>query len=163
MFSLWRLVIEMNLTLQRLTPPGRPRTFGKLFIDDVFVCHTLEDEVREQLGQPVANWKIKGATAIPSTVFVTNTYQVTLENSARFGPDTISVNNVRGFSCIRMHAGNTEEDTEGCILLGMQVNAAGIVSGTSRPAVSLVKGRIAEAINRGESVWLTINNAIEAA
>lgn len=153
----------MNLTLQRTTPPGQPRTFGKLFIDDVFVCHTLEDEVREQLGVPVADWKIKAATAIPSTAFAKTSYQVTLEQSARFGPDTISVNNVPGFSFIRMHAGNTEADTEGCPLLGMQVNALGIVGGTSRPAVALVKGRIAQAINAGESVWLTINNAVEQA
>jgi hypothetical protein len=153
----------MNLTLQRLTPPGRPRTFGKLFIDGVQVCHTLEDEVREQLGQPVADWKIKGATAIPSTQFVRTSYEVTLEQSARFGPDTLSVNNVPGFSFIRMHAGNTEQDTEGCPLLGMQINSLGIVGGTSRPAVALVKGRVAEAINKGEKVWLTINNAVEAA
>jgi hypothetical protein len=153
----------MNLTIQRLTPPGQPRTFGKLFIDDIEVCHTLEDEVREQLGQPVADWKIKGATAIPSTSFAGTSYEVTLEQSVRFGPDTLSINNVQGFAFIRMHAGNTEQDTEGCVLLGMQVNSLGIVGGTSRPAVALVKGRVAEAINRGEKVWLTINNAQEVA
>jgi hypothetical protein len=151
----------VNLTLQRLTPPGRPRTFGKLFIDDVFVCYTLEDEVREQLGQPVAEWKIKGATAIPSTAFSGAPYRVTLEFSQRFGVDTITVHEVPGFKYIRAHGGNTEADTEGCPLLGMQVNAAGIVPGTSRPAVALVKGRVAEALNRGEEVWLTINNLVE--
>ncbi len=151
----------MNLTLQRLTPPGKARTFGKLVIDDVFVCFTLEDEVREQLGQPVADWKIKSATAIPSTAFAGAAYRVTLEPSARFGADTITVHDVPGFKYIRVHGGNTEADTEGCPLLGMQVNAAGIVGGTSRPAVALVKGRIAEALNRGEEVWLTINNLVE--
>ena len=151
----------MNLTLQRTTPAGRPRTFGKLFIDDVFVCYTLEDEVREQLGQPVFGWKIKGATAIPSTAFNGAPYRVTLEFSQRFGADTITIHGVKGFLYIRAHGGATEKDTEGCPLLGMQINAAGIVPGTSRPAVALVKGRVAEAINRGEEVWLTINNSTE--
>ena len=153
----------MNITIQRITPPGRPRTCGRLYIDDVEICYTLEDEVREQIGTPVADWKIKGATAIPSTSYVGTTYQVTLEQSARFGPDTISVGNVPGFSFIRMHAGNTEADTEGCPLLGQAIYAGGIVGGTSRPAVAQVKGRIAQAIAAKQSVWLTITNAVEMA
>ena len=72
----------MKLTLQRTHTLG-PRTFGKLYADGRYLCHTLEDEIREQAGQPVADWKIKGATAIPSTTHTGQAYRVTLELSPR--------------------------------------------------------------------------------
>jgi hypothetical protein len=144
----------MKLTLQRTSPAGRPMTFGKLLAGGQFVCYTLEDEVREIEGQPAADWKIKGATAIPS-----GEYRITLENSPRFGPNTLTVHNVPGFVGVRIHAGNTVADTEGCPLLGMAVNAHGIVGGTSGPAVKLVKQAVGDAIARGELVLMDVVNA----
>jgi len=134
----------MRLTLQRTHSNG-PATFGKLFADGVFLCYVLEDEVREVIGRPVSEWKIKAETAIPSTAFVGYEYRVTLEHSPRFGPDTLTVQNVPGFVGVRMHAGNDAGDTEGCPLLGMAINEAGIVGGTSRPAVQAVKDLVRKA------------------
>lgn len=148
----------MKLLLRRTAQLG-PRTFGDLLAEDGHrLCHTLEDEIREIEGQPVAAWKIKGATAIPSTLHAGHPYRVTLEYSPRFGPDTLTVHGVEGFSHIRMHAGNTEDDTEGCPLLGMAINDGGIVGGTSRPAVQLVREVVRQALARGETVWLEIQN-----
>lgn len=149
----------MNLVLQRDTGPGHPRTFGRLLAEDGHrLCYTLEDEVREIDGIPVADWKVKGATAIPA-----GRYRVTLAYSPRFGPDTLTVHDVPGFSYIRMHAGNTEKDTDGCPLLGMEVYPHGIVGGTSRPAVKLVQLLVRAAADRGGEVWLTVRNHTEAA
>lgn len=149
----------MNLVLQRDTGPGHPRTFGRLLADDEHrLCYTLEDEVREVPDVPVADWKIKSATAIPA-----GRYRLTLEYSQRFGPDTLTVHDVPGFSYIRMHAGNTEADTDGCPLLGMEIDPRGIVGGTSRQAVKLVQYLVRDAIERGEEVWLTVNNHVEQA
>lgn len=149
----------MNLVLQRDTGPGHPRTFGRLLADDEHrLCYVLEDEVREVPDVPVADWKIKSATAIPA-----GRYRVTLEYSQRFGPDTLTVHDVPGFSYIRMHAGNTEADTDGCPLLGMEIDPRGIVGGTSRQAVKLVQYLVRDAIERGEEVWLTVNNHVEQA
>lgn len=149
----------MNLVLQRDTGPGHPRTFGRLLAeDDHRLCYVLEDEVREVPDVPVADWKIKSATAIPA-----GRYRLTLEYSQRFGPDTLTVHDVPGFSYIRMHAGNTEADTEGCPLLGMEIDPRGIVGGTSRQAVKLVQFLVRDAIERGEEVWLTVNNHVEQA
>jgi hypothetical protein len=143
----------MKLTLQRRPSVGGA-TIGKLYINGVYACATLEDEVREIEGVPVAEWKIKGATAIPS-----GEYRVTLEHSNRFGPDTLTINDVPGFQYIRMHAGNTAADTEGCPLLGMQATETTLIGGTSRPAVALVKGEVQRAIRAGEKVTIDINNA----
>lgn len=150
----------MELVLQRTHENGRA-TFGKLYVDGRFVCHTLEDVVREQFGTPVADWKIRGETAIPSTSYAGTPYRVTLESSQRFGADTLTINGVPGFDAIRMHAGNTEEDTEGCVLLGAAVDAHGIVNGTSRPAVSLMRELVRQAIAGGVHVFLTIRNQTE--
>lgn len=148
----------MKLTLRRTHAAG-PRTFGDLLAEDGHrLCHTLEDEIREIDGEPVSNWKIKGATAIPR-----GEYRVTLENSPRFGTDTLTVNDVPGFVGVRMHAGNTEADTEGCPLLGMAINDGGIVGGTSRPAVGLVRDVVRLAIAQGETVWLTVEGPGAAA
>lgn len=147
----------MNITVLRHTSEGGA-TLGKLYIDGIFACHTLEDEIREIEGMPVAEWKVKGATAIPA-----GTYRVSLENSGRFGPDTLTINDVPGFTAIRMHAGNTAADTEGCLLLGMQATDVSLIGGTSRPAVALVKGEVQRALERGESVLIDINNPTASA
>lgn len=144
----------MKITVQRQPSIGGA-TIGALFIDGAFACHTLEDEVREIPGAPVESWKIKGATAIPA-----GTYLVTLEYSSRFGPDTLTINRVPGFSYIRMHAGNTSSDTEGCLLLGMRATDCTLVGGTSRPAVQLVKDAVARAVMAGERVDIEISNAV---
>lgn len=142
----------MKLTLNRRPSIGGA-TIGELLEHGVRLCWTLEDEIRERVGEPVANWKIRGATAIPA-----GEYRVTLERSPRFGPDTLTINNVPGFAGVRMHAGNTSDDTEGCPLLGLRVTDTTIVGGTSAPAVALVRARVRAALQAGQHVLLSINN-----
>jgi hypothetical protein len=140
--------MEILLTRLKYYPTHTP---GQLYINGDFFCFTLEDVNREVEGQPVEKWKIKHETCIPQ-----GRYKVTLEQSGRFGPDTPTINNVPGFSLIRIHSGNTDKDTDGCILLGYKLNSAGIIQfGTTRPAVADLKVRIRKA---EEEVWITIKN-----
>ena len=88
-------------------------TVGRMSIDGEYECFTLEDVVREVTGQPVAAWKIPGETAIPAGV-----YPVVLTWWPKFKRFTPSVINVPGFSGIRIHSGNRDTDTEGCVLVG---------------------------------------------
>ena len=132
----------MNLLLQR-QPSDEHRTHGDLFIDGEWECYTLEDVVRPE--------KIKGETAIPE-----GNYRITLEHSPRFGPDTITVNNVPGFSGVRIHAGNTEADTEGCPLVGQVRADASILK--SRAALDALKPKIAAALQDEGEVWLEVRN-----
>jgi hypothetical protein len=96
----------MKLLLQR-EPSTKKSTPGKLFIDGVFECYTLEDIVRAR------GVKVYGQTAIPA-----GTYQVLLTQSPRFKRVLPLLLNVPGFEGIRIHPGNTVEDTDGCILVG---------------------------------------------
>ena len=96
----------MKVTVKR-TFKGAEYTIGKLYIDDNYYCDTLEDVVRK--GQ-----KVYGKTAIPA-----GTYKVKKSFSPRFQKILPEILNVPGFTGVRIHAGNTAEDTDGCILLGL--------------------------------------------
>jgi hypothetical protein len=101
---------------------GEERTLGEfeLFSDGspIYKCFTLEDAVRGGgIPELVKEWKMAGKTAIPY-----GSYACKLTFSPRYGRNMWEVANVPGFSGIRIHAGNTETDTEGCILLGDQIN-----------------------------------------
>lgn len=142
----------MKITVHRNTSCGGA-TIGVLRIDGNWICHTLEDEIREIAGSPVEVWKVPGKTAIPA-----GEYLVTLEDSPRFGSETLTLHAVPGFTHIRMHAGNTSGDTEGCFLLGMRATEVSLVGGTSRPAVALVKFEVRAAIERSELAYIEIIN-----
>lgn len=87
-------------------------TIGQLYIEDDLICYTLEDKVRQIDGEPVANWKVFGETAIP-----TGEYPVTITFSNHFQKNLPLLNNVEGFEGVRIHPGNSDKDTEGCILV----------------------------------------------
>lgn len=127
----------MKLKLLR-TKLGKELTNGQLYVNDDFFCFTLEDVVREQDGVAVEKWKVFGETAIPRGL-----YKVGLETSPRFGPDTITIYNVPGFSGVRIHTGNTPADTEGCIIVGFKLAENGlIIPGTTKPALAALKSLI---------------------
>lgn len=85
-------------------------TIGDLYIDGVWFSNTLEDKVRE-LNKPED--KVYGQTAIPE-----GTYEVKLTYSPRFKRVLPEVLDVPLFLGIRIHAGNTADDSDGCILIG---------------------------------------------
>ena len=88
-------------------------TLGSLYVDGVWNCWTLEDEIREVAGQFVAEWKVPKVTAIP-----VGTYLMQITLSQRYGRLLPLLTGVPGFTGIRIHTGNTDADTEGCILVG---------------------------------------------
>lgn len=85
-------------------------TIGDLYIDGKWFSNTLEDKVRE-LNKPED--KVYGKTAIPE-----GTYEIKLTYSPRFKRILPEVLDVPLFLGIRIHAGNTAEDSNGCILVG---------------------------------------------
>ena len=86
---------------------GNKYTIGKLFVNDEYICDTLEDVVRSE------GVKVYGETAIPYGV-----YEIVLTMSPRFKKVLPLLLDVPHFEGVRIHTGNTEKDTEGCILVG---------------------------------------------
>jgi hypothetical protein len=60
-------------------------------------------------------------------------YEVVIDDSSRFKSLMPHILNVPNFEGIRIHSGNTDKDTEGCILLGTTW-AGGDFIGNSRVA-----------------------------
>lgn len=98
----------MLITIKRLYKTD-DSTIGELFIDGIFECFTLEDKER-----PV---KIKGETAIAK-----GTYKVIINQSNRFKRLLPLLIDVPDFEGVRIHSGNSNHDTEGCILVGQTRN-----------------------------------------
>ena len=140
----------MKITLER-QESQLTCTPGSLFIDGEFECFTLEDVVREVPGTSVADWKIKGETAIPA-----GTYVVRLTFSNRFQKVLPLLVDVPGFEGVRIHSGNTDADTEGCILVGQEQNNESILK--SRLALQNLMDKLTEATGRGEPIEIEITN-----
>jgi hypothetical protein len=94
----------MKITVKRLHRTENS-TIGELFIDGKFECYTLEDKEREV--------KIKSETAISK-----GEYKVIINQSNRFKRLLPLLLNVPNFEGVRIHSGNSNHDTEGCILVG---------------------------------------------
>jgi hypothetical protein len=140
----------MKIQVKRLAS-GRHSTIGRMFIDGKPVCYTLEDVVREQAGLPVEKWKIHGETAIPRGI-----YEVKFTYSPKYKRDMLQVMDVPGFSGIRIHSGNSDQDTEGCILVGMQVDKSGDYLLRSRDAYAELMRIMAVPLKGGEKITIEI-------
>lgn len=106
----------MRLTLIRIA--NRPTyCIGKLYIDGAYFCDTLEDVDRglddKMSEEEIKKLKVKGETAIPTGI-----YPVYMTYSPKYKKQMPLVDNVKGYSGIRIHSGNTHKDTEGCLLVG---------------------------------------------
>lgn len=103
----------MKLTLKR-NPSSEKSTQGELFYNGIHQCWTLEDVVRDK--------KIYAQTAIPA-----GTYEVVISYSNRFKRLLPLLLNVPNFTGVRIHSGNTAQDTEGCILVGNKKGADSVL------------------------------------
>ena len=96
----------MKLLLRR-TYKAKTYTIGRLYIDDVYFCDTLEDVIRPD------GVKVYGETAMPD-----GKYKVIINMSNRFKCLMPLLIDVPMFEGIRIHSGNTDKYTHGCILVG---------------------------------------------
>lgn len=133
---------------------GEDFTLSRVFSGDaqLKICpYILEDRVREVADRDVAEWKIPCETAIP-----VGKYRVMIDMSQRFGRRMMHLLDVPGFSGVRVHAGNTSHDTEGCLITGKERDERhGEVSG-SRIARDALFEMVDKALSRGESVWWVV-------
>lgn len=118
----------MLLTLKR-TELTKEYTLGELYVDGKFFCHTIEDTVR------APGVKVYAKTAIPA-----GTYKVSLTMSQRFKQVLPLVHDVPMFEGIRIHSGNTAEDSEGCILVGLKKGKGQVLD--SRSAMNALMSKL---------------------
>jgi hypothetical protein len=126
----------MVITVKRLYKTDTS-VIGELLVDGVFECFTLEDVERKV--------KIKGETAIPK-----GTYRVIINESYRFKRLLPLLIDVPDFEGVRIHSGNSNHDTEGCILVGQTRNKNYI--GQSRKAFD----KLFKKMQAAKNITLTI-------
>lgn len=137
---------DIKFLLQRdVCAPGF--TLGRLFVDGMMYGFTCEDKDRKLEENPGA--KIQKRTAIPRGL-----YRLTLSFSNRFKKVMPLIVDVPGFEGVRIHGGNTHEDTEGCPLLGSFRTATG-VRGCAEVNQALIDF-IGAAEDRGDAVWIEV-------
>lgn len=138
----------MNLKLIRVQLDADV-TIGALHVDGRFQCWVCEDTVREVPGVPVGDWKVPKMSAIPYGM-----YDIDITMSNRFKTELPLLLNVPGFEGIRIHPGNTVNDTEGCLLPGLDRLPKGV--GRSRLAFNTLFTEMRAAKKRGERILIHI-------
>ena len=102
-----------TLTLTRIAK-RTDYTIGRLEDENgVKICDTLEPTWRDFKGGEL---KVPRKSAVPE-----GTYPVVVTKSWKFGKYLPLLVGVPGFEGIRIHSGNTVNDTEGCILVGQNL------------------------------------------
>ena len=129
---------------------GADCTLGKLFVDEEFDCYTVEDVVRPD------SEKVHGKTAIPQ-----GRYRLIVTRSPRFGRDLPLLENVPNFEGVRIHPGNTAEDTEGCIIPGRVRTAKGVAQ--SRAAFDKLFAVLQAELAGGHEIWMSVTTPGERA
>lgn len=139
-------------------------TIGELYVNNKLFCDTLEDKDRGLLDSmsldEIKSKKVYGQTAIPK-----GTYEITLDVvSPKFSkyPFYMEVckgklprlQNVKGFEGILIHAGNTDKDSAGCLLVGMNLERGKVLK--SQETFRKLYKMLSEAKLRGEYIQITI-------
>ena len=151
----------MEIILKRIAK-RKDYTIGRLYIrteeveeyrtytNDEYFCDTLEPTWRDYAN---GAYKIKGKSAIPE-----GRYAVVITWSPRFktwlpllvGDQEFS----KKWQGIRIHAGNTAKDTQGCILVGKNREVGKVLD--SRKCLYELKQKIVAAKDKGAPVWMTV-------
>lgn len=116
-------------------------TQGKLYLNDEYICETLEDKCRDLNHDGDLNdkgeQKVYGQTAIPCGI-----YKVIITKSPHFKMNTPRLVDVENYSGVLIHPGNWVTDTLGCILVGFQRGKDCIKVGTSKKAFDLLMEKL---------------------
>ena len=113
---------------------------------------TVEDEVRvlTDCTNIACVGKVPGKTAIPA-----GTYEVRDTWSPKYRRMMLVLVDVPGFHGIRIHSGNSAEDTEGCLIPGLRATATGVAY--SRAAVEKLNRDVRAKLKNGR-VWIKITD-----
>ena len=155
----------MKLTVVR-TQFGTDATNGILLVDGLFECYTLEDQYQAV--------KVMHETCIPE-----GTYDIKFRTvggfhskySERYGNahyGMLHLQDVPNFTYILIHAGNTDEHTSGCLIVGetqqdLDISDDGFI-GHSGKAYSKLYNKVAKELLLGKEVtieYTTITKLLE--
>ena len=131
-------------------------TLSQIYVDEQRICYGLED------GKNFP--KIPGKTRIPAGAYQTilRTVGGTHERYLRkFGPEfhkgMLWLQGVPNFQYILIHIGNTVEDTEGCVLLGLGRDETRMTVSASTSAYKKLYPMVVDAAASGH-LWVDVED-----
>lgn len=140
----------MEILVERYSS-GANDTLSNVYIDGVKECVAIEDEFRSV--------KVKGETRVDD-----GRYKLALRWSPKFSSEynheMIWVTDVPKFEYILVHWGNTDLDSDGCLIVGSYVGKLKVKLTERRAVLSSRKAylkfynKVAPAIKRGEDCWI---------
>ena len=151
----------MELKLNRIFL-GNDYTIGELYVNEEYICDTLEDKVRElpatcpytpKQQNCKCKEKVYSETAIPA-----GTYKVKLTYSNKYKKIMPEICDVPHFLGIRIHSLNTSKETEGCIGVGNWDEMKGNWISNSRVNYNKLYDLLKSASDKKEDINITINN-----
>lgn len=140
-------------------------SIGKLYVDGVWLCDTVEDYDRgldqSMTEKEIAKIKVKRLTAIP-----TGTYRVTMNvqspkmSQMKYYADFCKgylprLLNVPGYDGILIHCGSSAASSAGCIIVGYNT-IKGKVTNSKKAWESLMKKHLLPAKKRNEAISIVI-------
>ena len=153
----------MRLTLRRIAKK-ETYTIGRLYVDGIYVCDTVEDKDRGLKShhplEQISKVKVYGETAIPMGTYTIDMDKVSPKFSNRSWAKPYSgkiprLLSVPGFESILIHPGNTAASSLGCILVGIN-DKVGRVSDSQRTFKRLMDDYLVPAHERGDTITITI-------
>lgn len=153
----------MDIKVKRIYK-GDKYTIGNLYINDVFICDTIED-VDRGLNQDMGNTEISKIKVQDQTAIPTGKYKITLSiQSPSFSKKPYYLNfcngylprleNVPGFTGILIHRGVDQNHSSGCIIVGYNTIKGKVTN--SQKAFETVYSILKEADDKGENIFITI-------
>lgn len=136
------------------------RTLGILRYDGKdfgFACEDPDRGLEQAMTQAeLARRKIKGRTCIAGGV-----HPIVLANSAKYGPNTLTILSP-GHRLVRIHPGNDEDDTEGCLLPGLELLPLNAGVGKSKLAVDWLESKLVPHLLGGGDAFIRIRRDLTA-
>ena len=153
----------MKLELERKWPKAT-YTIGRLYVDGVLFCNTLEDRDRglkqsDNLDY-IKSRKVYGETAVPKGEYLVDMNVTSPKYAAVSWYHQLCLGkmprlrDVPGFDGILIHPGNTALDTLGCILVGKNTKVGQLTE--SKATFKALYKEMKKASDRGEVIEITI-------
>lgn len=139
-------------------------TISNLLVDGKWFCNVLEDADRG-LDSSMSIAKIRELKKPSITAIPRGTYEITLDViSPKYYTNSFykqvcngkvpRLLNVKGFEGILIHAGNTDKDSAGCLLVGINLERGKVLK--SQETFRKLYKMLSEAKLRGEYIQITI-------